>query len=115
MSDEKFVVNNFKGVQVSCSETQWTEHVVSAHPIMKNNIEAVKDTIIDPDSVYKTNKPVNREVYFKLSDLATYSTNFYTKVVVEYKNDRGELVTAFPSRSETGGIGDVVYKRESKD
>ena len=36
-------------------------------------------------------------------------------VVVEYKNDCGELVTAFPSRSETGGIGDVVYKRESKD
>ena len=36
-------------------------------------------------------------------------------VVVEYKNDCGELVTAFPNRSETGGIGDVVYKRESKD
>ena len=115
MSDDKFVVNNFKGLQVSCSEEQWKEHVVSTHSIMKNNIEAVKDTIIDPDSVYKTNKPIDREVYFKLSALATYSTKFYTKVVVEYKNDCGELVTAFPSRSETGGIGDVVYKRESKD
>ena len=113
MSD-KFVVNNYEGVPVSCSQSVWEEHIEVHHAIMSHNVEAVKDTIKDPDTVYLSKENENRKVYFKNSSYSSY--NFRTKVIVEDTetkagDPKGEVVTTFPVKDEKGGIADVVYKR----
>lgn len=118
MNDTKFSVNNYNGCTVTCSKSQWEEHVVCHHQIMENNEKAVKDTIKNPDAVYESKDNPNREVYFKASEFSSYK-GFLTKVIVEYspglknpENTIGELVTAFPAKGEKGGIGDVVYRKD---
>ena len=112
--NDKFVVNNYDGVPIACSKTVWDEHVIIHHGIMENNVEAVKDTIKDPDTVYQSEENENRKVYFKNSTYSSY--DLLTKVIVEDSetkagNPKGEVVTTFPTKTEKGGIADVVYKR----
>lgn len=114
MNDTKFAINNYDNVTVSCSSSQWHDHIIYEHAVMEKNETAVKDTIKDPDSVYKSSQNDNREVYFKQSSNSTYK--HLTKVIVEYSeskkgNLKGEVVTAFPAPAEKGGIGDVIYKK----
>lgn len=120
MNDTKFAVTNYEGITVSCTTDQWDNHIID-HAEMVGNVKAVKDTIKDPDTVYKSNQNVEREVYFKKTDVASYAP-LLTKVIVEYgpgKNNPdaivGDVVTAFPTKKEKGGIADVVYKRQSED
>lgn len=119
MSDTKFSVNNPLGVTVSCSNYRWDNHILE-HEIMKDNVDAVKDTIKHPDTIYKSDQNDEREVYFKQSSFSTY--NAKTKVIVEYSSGKknpdtkvGNVVTAFPQKEEKGGIGDVVYKNKTED
>ncbi len=119
MNETKFSVYNYKGCTVSCSKERWETHIAQHHKIMDNNIAAVKDTIKDPDSVYESTEYPNREVYFKSSTFSSYK-DFKTKVIVEYspgvKNPDtvvGSVVTTFPVKGETGGIGNAVYKKSS--
>lgn len=108
---EIFNVTDYNGRQVICSEERWNVHIAAGHKIMQNNIAAVKDTITEPDSVYESNQTPKREVYFKKSLKPTYKDKFSTKVIVEYENEVGEVVTAFPQPTESGGIGNVLYKK----
>lgn len=108
-----FTVSNYRGEMVSCSEERWNVHIFENHPIMKENMDAVKDTIVDPDAVYESNTNPLREVSFKKSLHSSYRC--LTKVIVEYGSYNGttfgKVVTAFPKETETGGIGDVVYRK----
>ena len=117
MEDTLFAINNYKGCTVSCSKTQWNSHIITEHAVMNQNEDAVKDTLKNPDSVYKSSQNSNREVYFKTSIHSTYYP-LKTKVIVEYSQSKrnpetivGEVVTSFPQKEEKGGIGDVVYKK----
>ena len=116
MDNKVFTVNNYRGEAVFCTKERWENHIVAGHPIMEENIEAVKDTISDPDSVYESSKIPKREIMFKQSPHSTYKG--FTKAIVEYSSYSGvvsgEVVTAFPKESERGGIGNVLY-RNSKD
>ena len=116
MSEDKFVVSNYEGTPVSCSKSVWDIHIVPHHGIMANNVNAVKDTIKDPDSVYQSTDYDNRKVYFKDSSYSTYDQ--LTKVIVEDSitktgNPKGEVVTSFNTPKEKGGISNVIYKRTS--
>ncbi len=113
MSD-KFVVNNYEDIPIACSQSVWDEHIVFHHSIMEKNINAVKDTIKDPDAVYQSKEYENRKVYFKESSFSSYDMK--TKVIVEDSetkagNPKGEVVTTFPVKDEKGGVADVIYKR----
>lgn len=119
-----FEVRDPRGILVYCSERQWNEHIVSYtgnHPLMKDNIPAVVDTINNPDAIYESHDSVPpmdyREVYVKKSKMATYinSKAPYTKVVVFSGGGTAEVITAYNTVNETGGtIGDAVYIRKSK-
>ena len=116
MNKTKFAVSNYQGITVSCSDDTWEGHIVPGHSIMRDNVDAVKDTIKRPDTVYSSNQPGKREVYFKASDISTYDA--LTKVVVEYSPGKknpdavvGNVVTAFPTKAEKGGIANVIFPK----
>lgn len=105
---------DYNGNTVICSKQQWFGHIVSNHGIMKENKAAVVETIQSPDTVHESQGYENRKVFFKTTSSATYGKKFNTKVIVEYdENSSGEIVTAFPSKSTKGGIGNVVYSTDN--
>lgn len=109
---EIFTTTDHNGNKVFCTRKQWYSHIVTNHGMMARNQEAVKETINSPDNVYKSEEHDNRKVFFKKTATATYGTKFNTKVIVEYtKPGEGEVVTAFPTKDEKGGIGDVEYPK----
>ena len=99
-----------KGRSVSLF-TRERDHIIEHHDIMGNNFTAVYDSVEDPDSVYDSAEYDNREVFFKKSTIATYSTNFFTKTIVEYEQDNksGYIVTSMPSKKEGGNVGQRTY------
>lgn len=104
---------DYSGRKVSCPRYRWFGHVIVGHQIMKNNKEAVEETITSPDIVFQSGEYDKREVYFKETSSASYSNKFKTKVIVEYdESDVGEIVTAFPIKDVKGGIGNVIYQKE---
>lgn len=109
---EVFSTTDHLGNSVYCTNKQWYGHIIKNHSIMARNMDAVKETINTPDSVYKSEDSDNRKVFFKKTTNATYGTKFSTKVIVECSQpDEGEVVTTFPTKAEKGGIGDVEYKK----
>ncbi|MBE5846201.1 MAG: hypothetical protein E7300_00815 [Lachnospiraceae bacterium] len=109
----KFSVKDYKGRTVNCTADTWYGHLANSdHAIMYGNEGSVKNTIADPDVVYQSNQFESREVFFKNDKNANY-TPLYTKVVVEYSDNVGDVVTTFPVKAEKGGIGDVIYRKDA--
>ena len=112
-----------KGLRITCSEKQWKEHIISGHPIMKENLEAVIDTIKSPNYIYesKDSDPPDsfRLLYTKSATSATYySKGVHTRVVVNIDGGYGTVVTAYPVKQFTSGIKEgkeAIYIAERYD
>lgn len=124
MCQTKFAINDYDNRTVSCTTLQWDRHIVSSHTIMANNVEAVKDTIKNPDIVLNSEQNENREELYKISASQTYDkSRLSTKVIVEYQSGKrnpgitvGSVVTAFPvptDRINKGGMRNVLYSKTS--
>ena len=107
-----------RGLKIYCTKAQWENHIVAdltGHPIMKENIPAILETLQNPDFTRESNDsnpPFDyREVYVKEVEFATYhSKSPFTKVVVSILGGSGEIVTAYNSGNQTGGMkGDDIY------
>lgn len=99
------------GEEVICSHGAWMGHVLPNHPVMKDNLSAVKDTIESPEAVFESSQNKDRKVYFKESKSSTY--NMYTKVVTKSIGENvSEIVSAWPQKEIKGGIGDEIYHEE---
>lgn len=97
---------------IICDTVTWTEPIATRHPIMEGNLDAVKETIENPEAIYISSQTPVRNVYFARSTTATY-TGLYTKVVVtvDDNNKTGSVVSAWPQKAMTGGItqGGIIY------
>lgn len=103
---------NILGEDVICSHGAWMGHIVSHHPVMQNNLSAVKDTIESPEAIFVSSQNDDRKVYFKESTSSTY--NMYTKVVTKsIGENKSEIVSAWPQKEIKGGIGDEIYHKEN--
>ena len=101
-----------RGYNVVCHDS--TINHIDNHQIMVDNHEAIKQTISDPDTIFKSAEYNDREVYFAKPPCATYSeNNLFTKVIVHLDDIKmtGEVVTAFPTKHIEGNIveGGVTY------
>ena len=111
-------VKDPRGVSVYCSENQWERHIINeltGQPIMKDNVEAIIDTIRSPDNIYESHDsdpPLDyREIYSKETKCATYYGYApHTKVVLSVVGGGGEVVTAYPSKNPIAGTkGEAIY------
>lgn len=113
-----------RGVKVYCSKPQWENHIIAdptGHPIMKDNIDAIIETIESPDYIFESHDstpPLDyREVYSKEVPSATYYSKRlpYTKVVVAVIGGSGEMITAYPAKNPTGGTkGDAIFVKNDE-
>lgn len=89
------------------------DHIIDNHFAMSNNFTSIYDTVKSPNSVYKSAEFEDREVFFGKNKGATYETfGMMTKVIVEYVDDAGRIVTAFPVRKEGGNIDIKIYPED---
>lgn len=115
MSNYLFIENSPLGYKVVCYKNDWEEHIISpsGHPIMKNNLRAVRETIAKPEVIYSSNQWPNRDVYFKRCSSATYSDKMYTKVIVEQPYEYTEyarVITSWPQKEVKGNIDEGGLK-----
>ncbi len=96
------------------------DHIIGRHPEMAKNEDAIKDTIADPDVVYRDKTHDDRASYYKKSQLAKYlppKDRYYTKVIVETADmtwTDARIVTAFPHANAEGKETDKLYERDKK-
>ena len=98
-----FKIDDFQGRSIICEESQWNNHVVGCrnHKFMAGRESIVIDALQDPDHGirhYDVDYP-KRRCYYKTSKTKDY----YTKVVVEFRNKNGSgngrIITAFTTDS----------------
>nr|DAK83831.1 MAG TPA: nuclease [Caudoviricetes sp.] len=109
------------GIRIYCTKDQWDNHVALNHEIMAENIDAIVETIQDPDVIYPshdTNPPLDdRRIYTKESKIATYYPKIkYTHVIATICGGSGEVITAYPNNSKTSGAGggEAIYVAEDE-
>lgn len=113
---ELFRQKDPRGIEVYSSEEQWNQHVLFQHEDMEENLNAVIQTVMAPDSIYESHDsepPMDyREIYSKEVKTATYYPEHkFTRVVVSTLGAGAELITAYPGDSETQGtIGEAIYR-----
>jgi hypothetical protein len=87
-----FEVVDPRGYKVVCDDDRWKWHVVDRHRNMEGEEEAVQLTIEKPSlPLFQDKDYPNRVVYYRLTNRKTPR---YMKVVVEFNEQSGELVTA---------------------
>lgn len=96
-----------RGITVSCTYDQWEQHVV-LHQEIAENIEAVVETIENPDAIYESHnsRPVMdyREMYVKEVKTASYYPKLkYTKVITSSMGSSAEIITAYSAKNMQNG------------
>ena len=95
-----------RGIIVVCSEAQWKNHIVASHPETEPLFNELKDTILDPDIIFKSDEYDDRDVYFR-----TIGPNDkQMKAVVHISQNFGEVITAFPRKGVSGNIDTEVVR-----
>jgi hypothetical protein len=104
------------GVNITCSDDCWENHIVAEHPEMEGWDAYVKVTIEKPYQIYQDGRHPKRKAFYNPFILPKPFHQQYLRVVVEYKKRRfasvrGYVITAFPCQ----GIrkGDIlIWERQ---
>ncbi|MCJ7490713.1 MAG: hypothetical protein MUP15_00900 [Dehalococcoidia bacterium] len=93
------------GTEVTCDKRNWERHIAFEHPEMAGQMEAVRRTIEEPMSIYQIPAHLQRQAFFRPSDLPPHFNHGFIRVIVEYNIGRisrrkeGSVVTAFHTLS----------------
>lgn len=100
------------GYIVVCDKSSW-EHIAHNHKIMIGNEQAMKEAIENPLAIFKSEEWQDRDVYFGVTEKATYATKLITKVVVDVPtkyDDKGRVVSSWPQKEMKGNISQKGLK-----
>jgi hypothetical protein len=102
-----FQVLSKMGKVVSLDEDRW-RHVLE-HPEMENQLDRIKETVVNPDEVRESVHDPSVLLFYKLY-VETQVTEKYLLVAIKTLNREGFIVTAFfTDRVKKGGL---VWKKK---
>lgn len=93
------------GTEVVCDKRNWEGHIASEHRELTGQMDAVRQTIEEPLSVYQVPAHVRRQAFYRPSELPPPYNRGYIRVIVEYNigivsgRKRGRVCTAFHTMS----------------
>ena len=93
-------------------------HIFEHHPELKNNENAIKETIADPDIVFPDADYPNRQLFVKSETSASFSPQFKVRTVIEYDDKTlatGYVVTAIKVKNEGGKGEKPIYTKQEKN
>jgi hypothetical protein len=83
------------GREIVLLDAHWYGKILIDHPELADALDAVEQTLTDPELVNYDKAYENREVYYRRTSLpAPYGWSL-VKVIVEFAGDEGEVITAF--------------------
>ena len=97
------------GTPVRLHLRRWLEHIIplTRHPEMEPYMELVKQTIVNPDLVYRSAKARNTSIFYRLNLARGRYQNLYAAIVVRYTMEQDKKVgyvrTAYFTRTPSGG------------
>jgi hypothetical protein len=96
----KFEAQDPRGFTVVCTEDQWRWHVVDFHPDMEGDEGLVKQAIENPSlGIFRDVDFGDRDVYY----LRIRGKDQYIKVIVQFDDENGSLITAFRANVPKAG------------
>lgn len=102
---------------VILTKKTWNVHIIPFHTELYKQEALIRRIIENPVYILKDKDHENRDNYFDLCNLPNDGSLSIMKVVVEFKNGTGDLVTAYSNKSlptqATTGRG-VIYVRDTK-
>jgi hypothetical protein len=90
----KFVIADYFGDTVECSESQWNEHVIRGHPEMSGHEAEVIAAIQTPLSIFEGNVR-NSKAFQGITIPTGFWTGATPIAVVRYQQAFGFLITAY--------------------
>ena len=97
-----FEVTTPLGVRVRTTKEYWDYIVNIKHRLMKTKENIVKETLLNPDEIYRGKIDQNVYLYYKMFD------RIYC-VVVKHTGNEGFLITAYPT--DKIKEGEIVWKK----
>jgi hypothetical protein len=97
-----FEVTTPLGVRVRTTKEYWDYIVNIKHRPMKNKENIVKETLLNPDEIYRSKIDQNIHLYYKLFD------RIYC-AIVKHMGKKGFLITAYPT--DKIKEGERIWKR----
>jgi hypothetical protein len=88
------------GVEVTCTDDNWNNHIVSEHPEVRGCEAHVKVAVENPYRIYQDSQHPKRKNLYKPFILPKPFHTQYLRVTIEYRKPRfrdlrGHIVTAF--------------------
>ncbi|HEY4711416.1 MAG TPA: hypothetical protein VIH69_01870, partial [Dehalococcoidia bacterium] len=114
----KFVCYDSNGVEVTCTDDNWDNHIVAEHPEIKGCEVHVKTTIEKPHRIYQDPRHPNTKILYKPFILPKPFHTQWLRVAIEYRkprfgNLRGYTLTAFACTGVRKG--DILIWEEGQD
>lgn len=95
----------------------WNVHIIPYHTEVYGQESLIKKIIENPVYILKDRDNENRDNYIDLCNLRNDGSLSIIKIVVDFSNGTGEVITAYSNKSlltqATTGRG-VIYDRNSK-
>ena len=93
-----FEVETPLGFTVRCSEEYWAIIRTIKHPVMAERLEDVKQTLVDPDEVRRSQKDVDVLLFYRADQKR------WVCAVIRRLNGDGFLITTYPTDAIKSGV-----------
>lgn len=104
---------NKDGISVVLETDTYHNHILVNHPEMRNNVEAIKDSIENPIYMFRSSKNEKNVIYITQSTLSTYPKLFITTVVNHANPNQGYVRTSFFKKVvDTTKEGKIIYEKD---
>lgn len=101
------------GNRVVLESEQYQEHIIKRHPEMQGNVDAMKETIEEPQLIIESKQNPSRWLYVGKSQLSTYPVISIKTVVDHTSSETGYVVTGlFQKKINVEKEGTVIYDKE---
>ncbi len=90
-----FTVEDKDGRLVVLTRRQWEEHILVGHPNMARHLEALKQTIAEPDYILQSDKRADTRLLYRLGVTEGQFSDLYVVAVVRYTAHKGFVRTAY--------------------
>jgi hypothetical protein len=108
-----FDTTDSTGRRVKLESKQYTDHIILRHPEMEGNVEAMKETVENPQLIIESKQNPKRWLYVGKSELATYPVVTIKTVVDHSSSESGYVVTGlFQKKVNVEKEGTVIYEKE---
>ncbi len=100
------------GRKVCLRKSTWHNHILKGHPEMATNEEPIRETIEDPDFVYKSGKVIDTDIFYRRHPKSTFP-KLYIKVAIKYDDTNYGIVRSCWFQPDVTGVeqGGLKYVR----